>query len=177
MKLWLIPTLAVMLFFAGCGGEDQNLSGTITLTNELYDADVYYYAMGLSFEEGKEVPTQPDQYRADITVQAGPVTTGGPAVAYLSANTLDPPFALAGQYASEKDAKEAFDDLKNPGTLSWIDLATPLQANQVWVVKTRKSTYAKIRIIEVVLDTSANPDFSSCKLEWVWQPDGSATFP
>lgn len=177
MKLWNIPALTIMLLFAGCGGDDQNLSGTITLTNELYDADSYYYALGLSFDEGKEVPTQPDQYRADITVQAGPVTTGGPSVPYLSANTLNPPFALAGEYASEGEARNAFDDLKSPGTLSWLGLATPLKANQVWVVRTRQSTYAKIRIIEVVIDTSANPDYASCKFEWVWQPDGTATFP
>ena len=80
-----------MLLFAGCGGDEQNLSGTITLTNELYDAGSYYYAMGFSFDEGKG-STLPDQYRADITVMAGPVTTGGPVVAYLDANTLESAF-------------------------------------------------------------------------------------
>jgi hypothetical protein len=61
--------------------------------------------------------------------------------------------------------------------LSFIDLAAPLRKNQVWVVRTRDFKYAKIRIIEIVLNTTVNPDFASCRLEWVWQPDGSATFP
>lgn len=176
MKAWLIPALTVMLLFTGCGGDDQQNSGTITLTSELYDTDSYYYALGLSFDEGKEVPTLPDQYRADITVQAGPVTGGGPAVAYLSANTLNPPFALAGEYASEGDARNAFNELKSPGTLSWIDLAAPLKANQVWVVRTRDYKYAKLRIISVTLTATPGP-LATCRFEWVYQPDGTATFP
>ncbi|MFZ2286719.1 MAG: hypothetical protein WAV93_07025 [Bacteroidales bacterium] len=176
MRLKLIPALAVLLMFSGCGGDDQQYSGSITLTSELYEADSYYYALGLSFDEGKEVPTLPDQYRADITVQAGPVTSGGPAVAYLSANTLNPPFALAGEYASEGDAVNAFDTLKSVGAVSWIDLATPLKANQVWVVRTRDSKYAKLRILSVTLVTTPTA-LATCRFEWVWQPDGTATFP
>lgn len=176
MSLRLIPALFLILLFTGCGRDDQKNSGTITLTSELYDAGSYYYALGLSFDEAKEVPTLPDQYRADITVQAGPVIGGGPAVAYLSANTLNPPFALTGEYASESDAKNAFNGLKSPGSVNWIDLATPLKANQVWVVRTRGNKYAKLRIITVTLATA--PELmASCRFEWVYQPDGTATFP
>ena len=177
MRRWFIPALAVIILLAGCGRDDQKTSGTITLTSELYDAGSYYYALGLSFDEAEAVPTLPDQYRADITVQAGPVTTGGPVVAYLSVNTLNPPFALIGTYGSASEAKTAFDGLKNLGTLTYVDLAAPLANNQVWVVKTRDFKYAKIRIIELVLNSAASPYFASCKLEWVWQPDGTATFP
>jgi hypothetical protein len=177
MKLRLIPVLIAMLLLAGCGGDDQKTSGTITLTNELYDGDSYYFAMGLSFDEAKEVPTLPDQYRADITLMAGAVTSSGPVVAFLSSNTLDPPFSLIGTYGSESAAKSAFSELKSVGSLTWIDLAAPLAANQVWVFKSRDATYAKLRIISVTLDTSGDDPVASCTLEWVWQPDGSATFP
>ena len=176
MKHWLIPALAALLLFAGCGSEDQKTSGTITLTNELYEADSYYYALGLSFVEAKEVPTLPDAYRADIKLMAGPVTTGGPVVAFLSANALDPPFALAGAYGSESEAKSAFNGLKSIGIYSWVDLAAPLAASQVWIIKNRDATYAKLRIIRVTLDEAASPPEASCTLEWVWQPDGSSTF-
>ena len=176
MRPGLIPSLTLMLLLAGCGGDDQQNSGTITLTSELYEADSYYYALGLSFDEGKEVPTLPDQYRADITVQAGPLVTGGPDLAYLSANTLNPPFALTGEYATEGDARNAFEALTSVGTVSWIELATPLKANQVWVVKTRDNKYAKLRTIEVTLTTTP-ARLGTCKLEWVYQPDGTATFP
>lgn len=176
MRAWLIPALALMILLAGCGGDDQKNSGTITLTSELYEADSYYYALGLSFDEGEEVPTLPDQYRADITVQAGPVVTGGPDVVYLSANTLNPPFALTGEYSTAEDAKNAFEGLNSVGTVTWIDLAVPLKANQVWVVKTRDNKYAKLRIIEVTL-TTIPARLGTCRFEWQYQPDGSTTFP
>jgi hypothetical protein len=177
MKFRYIPALALMLMFAGCGGDDQKTSGTVTLSSELYDSGSYYYAMGLSFDEAGEVPTLPDQYRADITLQAGPVTTGGPVVAYLTANTLDPPFALVGNHVTAAEAVSTFKALKEVGYYTWIDLAAPLAANQVWVVKTRDAKYAKLRIISVTLNTSVSPAVAECSLEWVWQPDGSATFP
>lgn len=177
MKISHIPVLALVLFFTGCGGDARKTSGTITLSSELYESGSYYYAMGLSFDEGGEVPTLPDQYRADITIQAGPVTTGGPVMAYLSANTLDPPFALAGSFGSATEAKNAFNALLSVGSYSWTDLAAPLAPNQVWVVKTRDAKYAKLRIITVTINTTVSPAIASCSLEWVWQPDGSATFP
>jgi hypothetical protein len=177
MKLRLIPVLAAMLLFAGCGGDDQKTSGTITLTNELYDGGSYYYAMGLSFDEAKEVPTLPDAYRADIKLIAGAVADGGPVIAFLSANTLNPPFALTGTYASVSAAKSAFTALTSVGSHTWTDLAAPLEANQVWVMKTRDATYAKLRIISVALNSTVNPPTATCFLEWVWQPDGSDTFP
>ncbi|MCU0459142.1 MAG: hypothetical protein MUE37_08670 [Bacteroidales bacterium] len=176
-RFLIIPVLGLMLMLAGCGGKDQKTSGTITLSSELYDGGPYYYAMGLSFDEAKEVPTQPDQYRADIVLGAGPVTTGGPVVAYLAANTLNPPFALAGTYGTAADAVSAFNALKSVGSYTWIDLAAPLQANQVWVIKTRDANYAKLRIISVTIDTQGDDPVATCMLEWVWQPDGSATFP
>jgi len=171
-----ITALALMLLLAGCGGDDTHTSGTITLSSELYDSGSYYYAMGLSFDEAGEVPTLPDQYRADITLAAGPVG-GGPAVAYLEANTLDPPFALAGTFGSESEAVSAFNALMSVGSYSWVDLAAPLSSNQVWVVKTRDMKYAKLRIISVTLNNSVNPPVATCSLEWVWQPDGSTAFP
>lgn len=177
MNFRIIPLLFTMLFLAGCGGDDQKTSGTITLSSELFDGGSYYYAMGLSFDEAKEVPTQPDQYRADIVLGAGPVTTGGPVVAYLSANTLNPPFALAGTYGTSAEAVTAFKALKTVGSYTWVDLAAPLEANQVWVVKTRDADYAKLRIISITLDNSGEDPVATCMLEWVWQPGGSATFP
>jgi len=181
MRPWLIPVLALALLAGGCNRDDQQLSGTITLTNELYDGDPYYYALGLSFDEAKAVPTLPDQERADITLMAGTIPGGTTVEPFLSANTLEPAFAFMGEYATESEAVTAFRALTDASSLSsvlsFLDLAAPLKKNQVWVVRTRDHTFAKLRIIDVVLDTAPNPDFASCRLEWVWQPDGTATFP
>lgn len=171
-----ICLLAVMLLITGCTKDDRRLSGTITLTSELYKADNYYYALGLSFAEGKAVPTLPDADRADISLGAGPVG-GGSVVAYFSANTYRPPFGLEGDYAGAAEARKAFDNLKSVGSYNWEDMAYPLAANQVWVMKTRDAKYAKMRIIRVTLETREGKPFASCELEWAWQPDGSPTFP
>lgn len=169
MKLWRIPALAVMVILGGCDGNEVPNSGTITLDNELYESGSYYYSLGLSFAEGKAVPTLPEPNRYDIIVQAGNEP-------FLSANTLEPAFALKGEYGSESEAINAFDALVSVGTVSYIDLALPLKANQVWVIRTRDNKYAKIRTITVSYTSGSDP-FASCKFEWVFQPDGSTQFP
>lgn len=170
MKLLLIPALTVMFLLAGCDGNEAPNSGTIKLDNVLYESGTYYYSLGLSFEEGKAVPTLPDANRYDIIVQAG-------SEPFLSANTLEPAFALKGEYSSAGEAITAFDALTSVGTVSYIDMALPLKTNQVWVIRTRDNKYAKIRTIEVTFDTSGADPFASCKFEWVFQPDGSKQFP
>jgi hypothetical protein len=176
-----MPVLTIALLAGGCNRDNQQFSGTITLTNELFGGDPYYYGLGLSFDEAKAVPTLPDQERADIVLIAGTIPGGTAVEPFLSANTLEPAFALMGEYATESEAVTAFRALKDATSLSsvfsFLDLAAPLKENQIWVVRTRDHTFAKIRIIDVVLDIAPNPDFASCRLEWVWQPDGSATFP
>jgi hypothetical protein len=179
MKQWFIPALAVMLLLAGCGRDDQKTSGTITLTNELY-GETIYYSLGLSFKQAGAISslTTPGP---DLFLEAGSLAEGNPVEPFLSANTLEPSYAFMGEYMTESEAVNAFAALTDASALSpvlsFIDLAAPLRKNQIWVVRTRDDTFAKIRIIEVVLDTGANPDFASCRLEWVWQPDGTATFP
>jgi len=170
MKLRLIPVLAVMMLLSGCNGDEIPNSGTITLDNVLYESGSYYYSLGLSFAEGKAVQTLPDANRYDIIVQAG-------SEPFLSANTLEPAFALKAEYNSESEAVNAFNALTSVGTVSYIDMAVPLKANQVWVIRTRDNKYAKIRTIDVTFDTSGPDPFASCKFEWVFQPDGSMQFP
>lgn len=175
MKRWFIPALAAMIVLTGCGRDDEKNSGTITLTNELFGTTVYY-SMGLSFKEAGAISslTTPGP---DLFLEAGSLAEGSPVEPFLSANTLEPSYAFMGEYLTESEAVNAFVALTDASSLLFIDLAAPLRKNQIWVVRTRDNKFAKIRIIEVVLDTAANPDFASCSLEWVWKPDGSATFP
>jgi len=176
MRPAVILALAVILMLTACEEKETPVSGTITLTNELYDAGDHYYALGLSLDEAKAVPYYQGEDRADTWLNAGSVE-GGPVVAYLDANTLNPPFALIGTYDTAGDASNAFDGLKSVGSVSYVELASPLEENQVWLFKTRDFKYAKFRIINLSLDTSGDSPYASCTLEWVYQPDGSATFP
>jgi hypothetical protein len=175
MRAWLIPVLAVMLLLTGCDRKEGPSSGTVTLDNELYGSGPYY-ALGFSFEQGKTVSTLSTP-EPDITIQAGSLSQGNPVEPFISTNTFEPSFALTGEYVSESTARDAFNNLKSVGTVSYIEIGAPLKANQVWVIKTESKKYAKIRTIEVILDTQASPPFASCKFEWVYQPDGSTTFP
>ena len=56
-------------------------------------------------------------------------------------------------------------------------MADPVIANQVWVYRTGTETYAKIRIISTVNETRDDLPYGECTFEWVYQPDGSTTFP
>jgi hypothetical protein len=163
-----------MLLMQGCGGNDFPTSGTVTVTNELFGSGPYY-ALGFSFAAADLVSTLTESY--DIDIKAGSLTTGGPIVAFLSANTLEPSFALKGEYGTESAAKSAFDALASVGAASYIELAAPLKENQVWVVRTEDERYAKIRIIQIDFEPTVPPYFASCQFEWVFQPDGSTQFP
>lgn len=174
MKLRLIPVLTVLLLMQGCGGDEVPTSGTVTVTNELF-GDGPYYAMGFSFADADLVSTLTEPY--DISIQAGSLTTGGPIEAFLSANTLEPSFALKGEYGTESAAISAFEALTSVGAVSYIELASPLKENQVWVVRTEAEKYAKIRIIQIDFDSTTPPYYASCEFEWVFQPDGSTQFP
>jgi hypothetical protein len=174
MKLRLILVLTVILFLTGCDGNEVSNSGTVTVTNELFGSGPYY-AMGFSFASANLVSTLTEPY--DIDIKAGSLFTGGPVEAFLSANTLEPSFALKGEYGTESEAISAFNALASVGAASYIELAAPLKDNQVWVVRTEDERYAKIRIIKVELNSTDSPPYASCKFEWVFQPDGSTQFP
>ena len=167
--------VCVLLLFSGCKDDEVPLSGTVTIDNDIYGTTVYY-AYGFTFSKAAKVSSL-DTPGPDITVQAGVVTGGVVIEPFLSANTLKPSFGLVGEYPSANEAQAAFDALTDAGNPVWIDLAAPLKNNQVWVVRTGEEKYAKIRTIEVMLDDVELPPFASCKFQWVFQPDGSKTFP
>ncbi|MCI0523439.1 MAG: hypothetical protein L0Y37_07280 [Bacteroidales bacterium] len=175
MKITPAYFLWILLLFAGCKDNEVPLSGTVTIDNEIFGTSVYY-AYGFSFSKAAKVSSN-DTPDPDITVQAGVITGGVIIEPFLSANTFKPSFGLAGEYATASEAQAAFNALTDAGTPVWIDLAAPLKNNQVWVIRTGEEKYAKIRTIEVKLDDVELPPFASCKFQWVYQPDGSKTFP
>jgi len=52
-----------------------------------------------------------------------------------------------------------------------------LKPNQIWLYRSGTERYAKIRIISTKLDITKDPDYAECTFEWVYQPDGTLTFP
>jgi hypothetical protein len=174
MKYLHYGIIVLLLLFTGCKGEkDIPRSGTITLTNELFGTSVYY-SYGLSFSLGEKVTSLNDP-EPDITVEEGIIYGGTVEEAFFSVNTLDPAFALYGTYGTENEAVAAYSALTSFSTMTWVNFGSPLSVNQIWLVRTREDTYAKVRVKEVILDTTN--DFASCTFEWAYQPDGTKTFP
>ena len=130
----------------------------------------------LSFKTGRVISTLSNP-EPDLTVEAGLLPGNAGIEAFLSGNTLEPPFSLYGTYGTESEAKTAFKALVSFGSVTYKDFGNPLAPNQIWIMRTRDERYAKIRIISVSLDTGQEPDFASCKFEWIYQADGSKTFP
>jgi hypothetical protein len=173
----LIPAVTVLLLLlTGCeGGKDKPLSGTVTVTSELFGTGPYY-SFGFSFALAEKVSTLGTP-APDVSVEAAIIPGNPDFVPVLSANTLKPSFGLKGEYASESDAIAAFEALKETGTPSWSDMGAPLRSNQVWVIRTGDTKYAKIRTSGVILEQTADGPVARCTFQWVYQPDGSAVFP
>jgi len=96
---------------------------------------------------------------------------------YFQANNLNPSFYKLGSYPDSQSASAAFDNLNTVGNYQWAELADSIAANQVWVYRTGTQCYAKMRIISTVNEIRESIPYGECSFEWVYQPDGSTTFP
>ena len=171
MSKSLIPILLIILILTGCEKDKIPLSGTVTIDNTLQGTTTYY-AMGFSFEKAAKVSTLQQQGYDIVITNDGTVSN-----LILQANNYRDSFSLAGQYNDEAAAKQAFAALTSPVVNNWVVWAYGIRPNQIWIYRTDKDTYAKIRIIST--ESLARPprDFAACTFEWAYQPDGTLTFP
>ncbi len=95
----------------------------------------------------------------------------------LQVNNLKPSLFKVGDFADEPAAIAAFNTLTTVSVTQWLDMADPLSANQVWLYKTGDDKYAKIRIVSTVNEIRQLIPYGECTFQWVYQPDGSTTFP
>jgi hypothetical protein len=171
-------TLLLLTILAVSCGRDESvpLHGTITIDSRLYGAGPYY-AIGFTFISAMRTPTNRTPM-PDILVLAETNVTGDVTGVFLSTSAFLPSFQLHGEYPDAASATSAFSDLTeaNPAS-NWIDLALPVEANEVWVFRTRDEQYAKIRIIEVKGELREGIPYAECTFEWTFQPDGSTLFP
>ena len=95
----------------------------------------------------------------------------------LQSNNLNPSFYKAGDFPDATSAQSAFDNLKTVAVTQWQDMADPINDNQVWIYKSGTGNYTKIRIVSTVNETRSSIAYGECTFQWVYQPDGSSTFP
>ena len=174
MKKSLFLILPFIIFLSGCSkDETPSTSGNATINNKTYQSTTYY-VYGFSFAKAGKVSTLTTP-GPDIIIYVNADTP--PNRLTLQANNLNPSFYKLGDYPDAASASAAFDNLTTVGLFNWTEMADPIADNQVWVFRTGTVTYAKIRIISTVNETRDQLPYGECTFEWVYQPDGSTTFP
>jgi hypothetical protein len=174
MKRAAFILLAAFIFIQGCTKkESTRTSGIDTIDNVTYFSTTYFL-YGFSFSGAKLVSTSANP-EPDITLVVNNETP--PARLTLQADNLKPSFYKVGDFADETSAKSAFDNLKTVSVTQWEDMADPVNDNQVWIFRSGNSTYTKIRIVSTINETRQSVPYGECTFQWIYQPDGSTTFP
>jgi len=172
-KSVLIILLTGSILFSCKKDNTPSNSGTVTIDNKTYQSTTYY-VYGFSFSKAIKISTL-ENPGPDVLVFVN--SDAPPNRLTLQADNLNPSFYKIGDYPDAQSASDAFDNLKTVGSYLWTEMADPILANQVWVYRTGTETYAKVRIISTVNETRDGLPYGECSFEWVYQPDGSTTFP
>jgi hypothetical protein len=174
MKRAFYILLVIIIAVSSCTKvEKKRTSGIDTIDNTVHQTTTYFQ-YGFSFSQAKSVSNLANP-GSDIIVYVNVDTL--PSRLTFQANNLKPSFFKLGDYADEAAAKAAFDNLKTVSVSQWTDIADPINANQVWIYRSGSDTYTKIRIISTVNETRQGVIYGECTFQWVYQPDGSLTFP
>ena len=167
-----IICIICLLLYSCNRNDDPDTSGTATINNELTLDQQHqtYINYGFLFSEGKlvsNIETPPP----DIIIFRDGSTIS------LEANNLKNSFSIYGEYADQSSARDAFDKLISASVSQWLASAVPLKVNQVWLYRSGTDKYAKIRIISIKTEIRETVEYVECQFEWVYQPDGTLTFP
>jgi hypothetical protein len=174
MKRYLYILFIISGLLSGCTKpEKTRTSGIETIDNTTHYTTTYF-VYGFTFSKAKLVPTYPDP-GPDIALYVN--KDNQPYRLTLQASNLKPSFSKVGDFADETTAQTAFDNLITVSTDQWVEMADPISDNQVWIFRTGTEHYAKIRIISTVNENRQGVDYGECTFQWVYQPDGSSTFP
>jgi hypothetical protein len=165
----------MLVISSSCNKDDETTptSGTVTLDNKTYTGDTYYY-YGFSFAQAEKITTLGDPF-PDVTLFVN--IDNPPARLTFQANNFRPSFFKLGDYPDEAAAIQAFNNLTSVGNYQWQEMADPVAVNQVWVYRSETLTYAKMRTISTVNEVREGVQYGECTFQWVYQPDGSTSFP
>lgn len=177
MRTWFI--IIIIIFFvtlAACKKTDSPVtSGTVTLESTLYGTGPYY-ANGFSFSTAKEVSTISNP-KPDITVNISKNLDGTIKEVSFETSNYENSFSLFGVFESEAAAIQAFVGLLTINDVQWNARAIPLKNNQIWLYRSSTGKYVKLRVITLDEKMIQGQLSAEITFEWVYQPDGTATFP
>jgi hypothetical protein len=174
MKRTLYIILAMLIALSACTkDEPTRTSGTDKIDNITYQSSTYY-VYGFSFSQAKLVSTNVTP-GPDIIIYVN--IDNAPYRLTLQADNLKASFYKVGDFPDEASAIAAFDNLKTVSVTQWSDMADPIKANQVWIYKSGTEYYTKFRINSTVNEIRQTIPYGECTFQWVYQPDGTSTFP
>lgn len=172
--------LFILLFSSAILGsckkdEAPATSGTATIDNTTTLGQTYY-VYGFLFSEAKKVATLNDP--VDVLTISPEVNINNEIVRItFNVNTFRECFFLYGEYADAVSASSAFSTLTSFSNQVWIDPPVEVKLNQIWLFRSSKNNYAKIRIVNTVAEKRNNVPYAECTFQWEYQPDGTLTFP
>jgi hypothetical protein len=172
MKRIVLILVVFCSILQGCTKKESTpTSGIETLDNTLYGTGPYY-ANGFIFNQAKKASTL-DNPEPDITID----NDGTLLNLILQTNNYKDSFYKVGEYADASLAEQAFISLTSYSVPQWLVWGYQIKPNQIWLFRTANEHYAKIRIISTISEIRNNRDYAECTFQWVYQPDGSSTFP
>jgi hypothetical protein len=175
MKRIVLILIVIISILSGCTKkEPTRTSGIDTIDNITYFSTTYFN-YGFSFTGAKLVSTNIN-HGWDISIFVSTDNVGTPRLT-LQADNLKPSFFKVGDFPDEETAKTAFNNLKTVSVTQWLDMADPIADNQVWIYRSGSDKYTKIRVVSTVNETRQNVPYGECTFQWIYQPDGSTTFP
>ncbi|HQG35955.1 MAG TPA: hypothetical protein PK094_01970 [Bacteroidales bacterium] len=179
MKHEFIFILILVFTITGCKKEPEPVySGIVTINNKRAGTDPTYYLIGFHVPTGRTIPDVNNQLDV-ISVLSDYDVNFNPKKIYFVTNNLKNSFFRYGQYKDTEEAKTAFDSLISFTEPQWTEIGDSVKINQIWLYRTSDQKYAKLRIIDTVLekrDYMLDP-YAECTFEWVFQPDGTKSFP
>ena len=167
--------ISALIFLPSCTKPVKiPTSGTVTINNilKMDPKTQAYYSNGFLFSTGSIVSSL-SVPGPDVNI----INDGTTGDLILATNNFQNSFYKAGTYASAAVAKTVFDTLSAPVVNQWAVWADSLKAGQVWIYKSGDEHYSKIRIVSTISEMRSGTAYSECTFDWVYQPDGSLTFP
>jgi hypothetical protein len=175
MKNISLILLVLLCLLPACKKNNTpDTSGIITINNilEFNNTHQTWFVYGFLFSEAKLVaklrPTSPG-----VSID----NDGTLANLILQEYNLENSFYKVGNFASAAAAGQAFNNLTSVSVTQWAEWADSIKANQIWIYRSGTEHYAKIMIVNTVSKDSIPRDYAECTFEWVYQPDGTLTFP
>ena len=180
-----LTIVSAILIWSGCKDDGTGPGPTPTSGRATIDSRyLNNQASGFSFDQAGIVRFPNSQGALpDISVLVQMNDSGRVVgVFFARPDSLVPLFRLLSQFATLDSAQSYFQSLGEIPDTTYVDLALPVSVGQIWVVKTRRTTFAKIltRHTLAYVDSSgpgAPTPYGEATFDWVYQPNGTRRFP